>query len=107
MSLRWDLWDGTQYRSCAEAGVSQVVVNLRDLATNTLVFGPDGVAFSCNAAPVVNQFMKPGDYTVYIRGYASTAMYTNEANPTNLTVKAFEQKTASDTPTSLVMRKQQ
>jgi hypothetical protein len=104
ISLRWDLLDGTQYRSCTEAGVSQVVVNLLDLATNTLVFGNAGAAFSCNAAPVVNQFIKPGDYKVFIRGYAGTAMtYTNEGSPTNLTVRAFEQKTASDTPTSLVM----
>jgi hypothetical protein len=58
---------------------------------------------------VVNQFMRPGDYQVLMLGYAGPApTYSyDELNPTRLTVKAFEQKTASDTPTSVVLSKQQ
>ncbi len=108
MSLRWDFWDGYQYRTCTETGVTQVVFNLLDLSTNTLVFGEQGVSHGCGEAPVVNQFMKPGDYKVYIRGYVGTSMtYSNESNPTNLTVKAFEQKVSTDTSTVLVMSKLQ
>jgi hypothetical protein len=106
MSVRWDLWDGYQYRSCAETGLTKVVLNLLDLSTNTPVFEGEGVAYSCGAAPVINQFMKPGNYQVRLRGYVNSTMtYSNESNMTNLAVKAFEQKTEIDTSTVLVMSK--
>jgi len=108
MSVRWDLWDGFQYRTCAETGLTKVVLNLLDLSTNKPVFEGEGVAFDCGAAPVVNQFMKPGNYQVRLRGYVNTAMtYSNESNMTNLMVKAFEQKLSTDTSTVLVMSKLQ
>jgi hypothetical protein len=106
MSVRWDLWDGFQYRTCAQTGLTKVVLNLLDLSTNTPVFEGEGVSFDCGAAPVVNQFMKPGNYQVRLRGYVNTAMtYSNENNLTNLTVRAFEQKLSTDTSTVLVMSK--
>jgi hypothetical protein len=106
MSVRWDMWDGFQYRTCAQTGLTQVVLNLLDLSTNTFVFGESGAAYACGAAPVVNQFLKPSNYRVYLRGYAgSTMTYSNENNPTDITVRAFEQKTATDTSTALLMSK--
>ncbi|HZH79598.1 MAG TPA: hypothetical protein VEY88_26490 [Archangium sp.] len=106
ISVRWDFWDGSNYRDCAQTGVTQVVWNLLDVATNTLVFGDAGESHACGAAPVVNQFLKPGDYKVFIRGYVgSTKSYTNEASPTVYTVKAFEQKTRNDASTTVVMSK--
>jgi hypothetical protein len=106
MSVRWDMWDGANYRNCAETGLTKVVLNLLDLSTNTTVFEGEGISYSCGAAPVVNQFMKPGNYQVRVRGYVNSAMtYSNENNLTNLTVKEFEQKISTDTSTVLVMSK--
>ncbi|HEX8823752.1 MAG TPA: hypothetical protein VF794_27770 [Archangium sp.] len=107
MSVRWDMWDGTNYRNCAETGLTSVVLNLLDLSTNKVVYEGEGLSYDCVAAPVVNQFMKPGSYQVRIRGYVgSTMTYSNENNMTTLTVKAFEQKKATDAATVLVMSKQ-
>jgi hypothetical protein len=108
LSLRWDLWDGSGYRNCAEAGFSaterSMRINLLDLSTNTLVFGDDGDPQYCTGAPIVYQYLKPGRYMVYIRGMiGSTIAYTNEDSPTEVTVYAFEQKTRTDPATTIVL----
>lgn len=102
MSLRWQLWDGyaNAYKTCAEAGLTGMTINLRDTVTGELVFGTNGDPQSCTGAPVVYQFLKPGNYEVYIRGYTGdTRVYTNEnaATKTVLTVRALEQRTSADT----------
>ncbi|AKJ06616.1 hypothetical protein ATI61_105402 [Archangium gephyra] len=98
MSLRWELWDSsTTRRTCAEAGLTGMVINLRHRETDTLVYGSAGDPQSCTGAPILYQFLKPGTYEVYIRGMkGSVVAYSNEDLPDVLTVTAFEQKTVSD-----------
>lgn len=97
MSLRWELWDGGTRRSCAEAGLTGMVINLKNKATGELVYGAAGDPQSCTGAPILYQYLKPGQYEVYIRGMKGTTIaYSNEDLPDVLTVTAFEQKTASD-----------
>jgi hypothetical protein len=105
VSLRWELQDGTAYRNCTEAGLSSMSINFED-STGTLVYGTAGDSQPCNGAPVLYQFLKPGSYKVYIRGMiGSTIAYTNESTPTVVTVRAFEQKTSTDDPTTIVLKK--
>jgi hypothetical protein len=100
MSLRWELWDNsTTRRTCAEAGLTGMFINLKNLATGDWVYGEAGDFQSCTGAPILYQYLKPGRYAVYIHGMkGSTVAYSNEneAVPDVLTVTAFEQKTASD-----------
>jgi len=97
MSLRWELWDGSVRRTCAEAGLTGMSINLKNLTTGELVYGLAGDPQSCTGAPILYQYLKPGRYEVYIRGMkGSTIAYSNEDLPDVLTVNAFEQKTVSD-----------
>ena len=74
-----------------------MIINLKNLATGELVYGPACDPQSCTGAPILYQYLKPGRYEVYIRGMrGSTIAYSNEDLPDVLTVNAFEQKTASD-----------
>jgi len=102
MSLRWELWDGSMRRSCAEAGLTGMVINLKNKTTGELVYGSAGDPQACTGAPILYQFLKPGRYEVYIRGLkGSTIAYSNEDVPDVLEVKAFEQKTSSDPSTTI------
>lgn len=97
MSLRWELWDGNAKRTCAEAGLTGMVINLLDMDTGELVYGNAGDPQACNGAPILYQYLKPGRYEVYIRGLKGSAVtYSNEDLPDVLTVKPFEQVTSSD-----------
>lgn len=97
MSLRWELWDGSVKRTCAEAGLTGMVINLKNKATGELVYGAAGDPQSCTGAPILYQYLKPGQYEVYIRGMKGTTLaYTNEDLPDVLTVEAFKQVTAAD-----------
>ncbi|PTL78517.1 hypothetical protein [Vitiosangium sp. GDMCC 1.1324] len=103
ISLRWELWDGYQLRSCSEAGLTGMTINLRD-SSGKLVYGDSGDPQPCTGAPILYQFLKPGSYQVYIRGMrGSTVAYTNEDAPTLMTVRAFEQKNKSDTATTITL----
>jgi hypothetical protein len=110
MSLRWDLLDpyvgpsGT-YRTCAEAGLTGMRINLQ-AEDGSFVYGNDGDPQSCTGAPVVYQFLKPGQYKVFIRGLnGSSVTYTNEAAPTVLTVRAFDQRVRSEPADTIIVRK--
>jgi len=106
ISLSWDFKDTVQNRtySCAESGVTKVIIHLLDLSTNTYVFGNTGESFDCGEAPAVNQFMKPGDYKVYAYGMnGNTKIFSNEGAPPTVTVRAFVQKTEGDASTPLVL----
>jgi hypothetical protein len=97
MSLRWELWDGSARRSCAEAGLTGMIINLKNLATGELVYGTAGDPQACTGAPILYQYLAPGRYEVYIRGMnGSRIAYSNEDLPDVLTVTAFEQKTSTD-----------
>ncbi len=76
MSLKWQLWDGSAgvYKDCTQAGLTGVVINLIDTATNSAVFGTAGDPYACTAAPVVYQYLKPGRYKVFIRGMVGSAI---------------------------------
>jgi hypothetical protein len=106
MSLRWELIDGSVGRTCGQAGVTGISINLLDLATDTFVFGDNGDPQSCTGAPIIYRFLKPGNYKVYIRGLSGTRVaYTNEYNnPPTLTVTAFQQKTEADVYTIYLQR---
>jgi hypothetical protein len=110
MSLKWQLWDGyvNKYKTCAEAGLTGVRINLIDVATNTPVYGTAGDPYSCTAAPVVYNFLKPGQYKVYIRGMVDqTISYTNEydTTPTIVTVAAFDQRSPTDPSENIIISK--
>jgi hypothetical protein len=107
ISVRWDLQDGTAYRTCAQAGLTGMLVNLYNRDTDEWVYGTAGDPQSCTGAPILYQFLRPGSYEVYIRGMnGSTVAYTNESTPTVVNVSAFVQKTSSDTPTTIVLYRQ-
>ncbi|MFE8601622.1 hypothetical protein [Archangium violaceum] len=98
MSLRWELWDSsTTRRSCSEAGLTGMLINLKNMNTGEWIYGDAGDSQSCSGAPILYQYLKPGRYEVHIRGMkGSTIVYSNDDLPDVLTVNAFEQKTASD-----------
>ncbi len=98
MSLRVKLLDGSMSKTCAQAGVTGVRVNLRDRATDKLVFGEEGDARPCTDAALPYKYLRPGDYDVLIKGMSgSQVTYSNLSNPPVLTVRAFVQKTEADT----------
>lgn len=106
MSLRWDLLDGSTYRTCAQAGVTGVLINMQNRTTGEWVYGTAGDSQSCTGAPILYQFLKPGTYDVYIHGLSGSAVtYDNDSTPLSVTVRAFEQKTSSDTPATVVLYK--
>jgi hypothetical protein len=105
MALKWQLLDGSAPKSCADAGVTSMLINLKDKATGVLVYGDSGDPRSCEGAPVIYQYLRPGSYEVYIRGMkGSTIAYSNEFIPPTLTVTAFEQKTGADAVTLTLTR---
>jgi hypothetical protein len=100
MSLRWELIDGSLHKTCEQAGVTGVRINMRDRVTGKLVYGESGDAQSCTGAPILYRFLRPGQYEVLIRGMSgSQVTYTNESNPPTLTVSAFVQKRIEDAST--------
>lgn len=110
MSLRWDLWDGGTRRTCAEAGLTGMIINLENLETGAMVYGDAGDAQACTGAPILYQYLPPGRYQVYVSGLrGSTVLYSNEgrseAYPDILTVTAFSQVTSSDTPYTVRVEK--
>ncbi|ATB27960.1 hypothetical protein [Melittangium boletus] len=109
MTLSWDLRDGSLARTCAQAGVSELRVNMRNLATNKLVYGEDGDAQPCtDPHNYLNyRFLPPGDYRVFIRGVnGSRIAYSSENHDEPvLTVKAFVQKTEAQATILELQRK--
>jgi hypothetical protein len=107
MSLRWDLFDGSLKKTCEQAGVTGVRINMRDRVTGKLVYGDDGDAQPCKSDFVVlYKYLRPGQYEVFIRGMSgSQVTYTNESNPPTLTVTAFVQKKEADAYTLNLQRK--
>ena len=108
IALRWAFIDGSLGKSCAEAGVSHVLINLRDVKTDALLYGDAGIKKDCKDPSFIDRFVPPGDYTVYVRGINSAAatLYSNEnSNPPTLTVKGRVQKTEADA-TTIYTRKQ-
>ena len=101
LSLRWELINGSLSKTCAEAGVSSVNINLLD-SSGAWVYGTAGDVQPCTGAPILYRFLKAGGYKVYIRGINASGqvLYSNENNnPPTLTVKAFEQKAEKDAVT--------
>ncbi|WNG20080.1 hypothetical protein [Cystobacter fuscus] len=97
MSLRWELLDGSVYKTCEQAGVTGVRINMRDRVTGKLVYGEEGDAKACTGAPILYKYLRPGDYDVIIKGMSgSQVTYSNLNNPPVLTVKAFVQKGEAD-----------
>jgi hypothetical protein len=98
MSLRWELLESSLNRTCAQAGVTQVAIHLYDHATGKYIYGDTGDVHGCGDAPVVYRFLKPGEYTVIIRGTGANAFYTNEFdNPPRLNVYPFVHPQTSTT----------
>lgn len=105
MALRWELLDGTVTRTCAQAGVTGMTLNLQNTDTGVLVYGSAGDAQPCTGAPIIYNYLEPGNYRVYIRGTGPGVFYTNENDsPTTLTVRAFELKSATDAVTIVLKR---
>jgi len=105
LALRWDLVDGSVQKTCAQAGVSSVFIDLRDTTTGTFLYGGQGDPQPCNGAPILYRFLKPSSYQVYIRGTGSGGVvYTNQYTPPTLTVTAFQQKTGADAFTLYLRR---
>ncbi|MFY0580321.1 hypothetical protein ACN28S_44220 [Cystobacter fuscus] len=90
MSLRWELLDGSVHKTCEQAGVTGVRINMRDRVTGKLVYGEEGDAKACTGAPILYKYLRPGDYDVIIKGMSgSQVTYSNLNNPPVLTVKAL------------------
>ncbi|MET0401933.1 MAG: hypothetical protein ABW123_05990 [Cystobacter sp.] len=97
MALRWELLDGSLKKTCEQAGVTGMRINMKDRATGKLVYGEEGDAQSCTAAPILYKYLRPGQYEVFVRAMkGSEVLYTNEGSTTTLTVTAFVQKKDSD-----------
>ncbi|AKJ04780.1 hypothetical protein ATI61_101147 [Archangium gephyra] len=106
MALRWELREGSVTRTCAQAGVTTMAINLQNTATGEYVYGAAGDAQPCTGAPILYNYLEPGNYRVYIRGTGPDVFYTNEdGSPVTLTVKAFELKSSADAVTIVLMRK--
>jgi hypothetical protein len=104
LALRWDLLENSLYRTCAQAGVTQVAIHLYEHATGKYIYGNTGDVHGCGDAPVAYRLLTPGEYTVIIRGTGPSAFYTNEFdNPPKLTVYPFVHP---QTSTTLNLRKQ-
>lgn len=105
LAVRWELLDGTVRKTCTQAGVTGVTINLQNVATGELVYGTAGDAQRCDGAPILYNYLEPGNYRVYIRGTGPGVFYTNENNsPPTLTVRAFEPKSSADAVTLVLKR---
>jgi hypothetical protein len=107
MALRWELFDGGTLRTCAQAGVTQVTINLQDTFSGEFVYGNTGDLQSCTGAPIIYRFLRPGTYRVFIRGLdaSGNVRYTNEyATPVTQQVVAFQQKTENEAFTVFLYR---
>lgn len=105
MAIRWELFDGSSYETCAEAGLTGMAINLLNKATGELVFGIAGDTQSCDGAPIIYSYLAPGDYEVYVHGLSgSTVAYANDDSPMTVTVTAFQQKTAADAVTLTLLK---
>jgi hypothetical protein len=89
-AVSWQLWNGTRYLSCQEAGVTTMRVHFVD-DSGYAPYGQAGDAQPCTAAPVVYDYLPPGRYWVYVYGYTSTEatqwLYTS-GTPPQVTVEA-------------------
>jgi hypothetical protein len=76
------------YSSCAQAGVSNLNINFEDQYGNW-VYGNAGDDQSCNDAPVIYNYLQPGNYYVYAQGTGTGGTYTsNTQNPPMITITA-------------------
>jgi hypothetical protein len=66
-AVGWQLYEGNVALNCGQAGVTEVGVNFQDTHTGEWVYGADGQWFSCNAAPAIFEFLRPGEYFVSFR----------------------------------------
>jgi hypothetical protein len=73
-AITWQLLQGSTPKTCAEAGVTSMVVHFVD-AQGNYVYGTAGDAHACNAAPIVYGYLKPGTYTLYVSGTGSGGQY--------------------------------
>lgn len=105
-AVAWQLTaDGRTTLSCSAAGVTQVFINFRDVATGQLVYGEQGDVHACNAAPVTYSFLPPGQYYVYIQATGPGGSYYSNANPAPIIqVRAFTHVPPSNALSLLLQR---
>lgn len=92
LPVKWTFSNGITQLSCAQAGVSQVNVNLRDGANN-LVYGAAGVDVPCLQAGWQGTefpFLSDGLYALYLQAYGTGGVVyrTNFAAPPSVDVFA-------------------
>ncbi|MCP3104859.1 hypothetical protein LZ198_38935 [Myxococcus sp. K15C18031901] len=71
-AIKWELRSGGSAQNCAQAGITSVAINFRDVFTGERVYGIAGDSHGCNDAPVVYEFLKPGRYEVEMYARSST-----------------------------------
>jgi hypothetical protein len=106
-ALGWQLTaDGRTTQSCAVAGITQVFINFRDVATGQLVYGEQGDRHACTDAPVTYNFLPPGDYYVYIQASGPGGVYlSNATTPPVIRVTAFRHVHPNDALSVLLQRR--
>lgn len=107
LSLRWELIDGSISKTCAQSGVTQVTIHLFDETRQQYVYGDTGDVHRCDGAPVIYNFLRPGNYRVIMDATGPGGIfYTNRYNsPPSRTVTAFEQETEGDAYTLFLPRR--
>jgi hypothetical protein len=107
LALRWQLISGSLSKTCADAGVATISLNLID-SSGAYVYGGAGRTQACTDVGFSDSYLKPGQYTVVMRGLdsAGTTLYTNEnSSPPALTVTAGKQPAAKDGTTIYLQKK--
>lgn len=89
-TIAWQLKDGTNNVTCAQAQVERVAVHFRDVRTGKYVYGNTGDSHPCTASTVTYRYLSPGTYEVYIsaRSTTSVAYLSRDVNPPRVTVTA-------------------
>lgn len=91
LPLKWVLNDGTFDLTCAQAGVSQVRIDLQDSAGN-YVYGSNGVVVPCEAAGTQGtlfQYLTADTYRVYLQATTGVTNYeSNLTTPPSIAVTA-------------------
>lgn len=106
-AVAWQLSaDGRTTQSCSVAGITQVFINFRDVATGQLVYGQQGDQHACTASPVTFNFLPPGDYYVYIQASGPGGVYeSNFTTPPIIRVQAFRHVHPNDALSLLLRRR--
>ncbi|RKH02156.1 hypothetical protein D7V97_28245 [Corallococcus sp. CA053C] len=79
-AVGWQFYEGSVRLSCSQAGVTEVGVNFKDIYTGQWVYGVAGQWFSCNEAPAIFEFLRPGRYFVSFQASGTGGRFYESRN---------------------------